>query len=345
MSPTRTPSIINHQLVVVSVIFPLIALVTVSLRFRARAAAKQPLRADDWWILASWISTLGMSINVWVFAHIIGVDYVKDPIPGAMYSRMAIWISGRMIQFPLATVKIGILLFYMRIFSTPRFKLWAWIAIVVTACWGIVLFFLGLVLADPIDAAWNPTRGHLRFNPGTFSIAQTSTSLALDVFVLCFPVPKIMRLHLDLKRKISIVMIFWLGSFCAIAAIVRLALIQQSTSKVLKSQGSSLVALQWKVYLFMLLEANCSVIAACLPCYGPLLRGFGVRAPESILRSVRSVFSLRSRNSSGNRSNHNQSGATSGLHKGGTATDSQIELNGSLSAQQQGNSKKTFSGW
>lgn len=45
----------------------------------------------------------------------------------------------------------------------------------------------------------------------------------------------------------------------------------------------------------MILEPNCSIIAACLPCYGPLF--VGGRAPESLIRSVRSVFSLRSQGS------------------------------------------------
>ncbi|KAL6720898.1 hypothetical protein ACLMJK_002823 [Lecanora helva] len=50
-----------------------------------------------------------------------------------------------------------------------------------------------------------------------------------------------------------------------------------------------------KTAIFTTVEPNCSIIAACLPCYGPLLEGG--RTAESIIRSVRSALSLGSRKS------------------------------------------------
>jgi hypothetical protein len=67
----------------------------------------------------------------------------------------------------------------------------------------------------------------------------------------------------------------------------------------------------------MLIEPNCSVIAACLPCYGPLVRGG--RSQLSLIHSVRSLFSLRSRASRGSTSNRGSEDARS-------PTESQIEL-------------------
>lgn len=46
----------------------------------------------------------------------------------------------------------------------------------------------------------------------------------------------------------------------------------------------------------MVLEPNCSIIAACLPCYGTLFaKG---QSLGSIIKSARSMFSLRSQGSS-----------------------------------------------
>ena len=71
----------------------------------------------------------------------------------------------------------------------------------------------------------------------------------------------------------------------------------------------------------MLIEANCSIIAACLPCYGPLLnRG---RSPGSLVRSVITVFSLHSRGSSGNRS---QPKSIDPAPRNSSSTDSHIHL-------------------
>lgn len=72
----------------------------------------------------------------------------------------------------------------------------------------------------------------------------------------------------------------------------------------------------------MILEPNCSIIAACLPCYGPLVAGG--RQPESLIRSFRSVFSLHSSKASSIRSETNigRNGSTTAK----SYTDSQVEL-------------------
>jgi hypothetical protein len=68
----------------------------------------------------------------------------------------------------------------------------------------------------------------------------------------------------------------------------------------------------------MVLEPNCSILAACLPTYGPLLSGG--RAPESLVRSVRSVFSLRSARS------NNASATSLPRSRNKSAGESQVEL-------------------
>lgn len=76
---------------------------------------------------------------------------------------------------------------------------------------------------------------------------------------------------------------------------------------------------QTKQFIFMMIEPNCSIIAACLPCYGPLFaKG---RTPESIIRSVRTAFSLRSRQSS-----TAQRDSRDATARDGCSTDSQVEL-------------------
>lgn len=49
------PSLITTPILVVSVIFPLLALISILFRYKARRIARQPLQADDWWIVASWV--------------------------------------------------------------------------------------------------------------------------------------------------------------------------------------------------------------------------------------------------------------------------------------------------
>lgn len=265
-----------------------------------------------------------MSMLVWIFAGIIGIDHFKvSPAAGVMGSLKCLWLASALVQLPLAAVKISILLFYKRIFSTQKFGIAVWVAIFLVSCWSIIFFFLVLFQSDPFDGSWTG-KGRLRFDSAKLGLAQVGTSIALDFVVLCFPLPIISRLHLVTKKKVAIGMIFWLGSFCCVAAIVRLVLLNQSIHQVIDSQGFSQVFVQSKNFVFMIVEPNCSIIAACLPCYGPLFRGG--RKPESLVRSIRSLFSLRSQSSTSSNSNYFKFGEANITPQNVSATESQIEL-------------------
>ncbi|KAI0456308.1 hypothetical protein F5B21DRAFT_502501 [Xylaria acuta] len=315
------PSLITTALVVVSVIFPLLSLGAVYLRFRARAKTKLRPQADDWWIAVTWLSSLALSIDIWVYAAQIGVDtFHTDPLTGAVYSAVCLVLASEFTQVSLTGVKISLLLFYKRIFITPKFKTAAWTAIVFVALWGIAMILIVALQGDSRTFVLTAAAGgtyHWRLDPTAVGYTQVGSSLILDVVILCFPLPVISRLHMPTRRKIAVGGIFWLGIFCCIAAAVRLALVHRVLSDVLSS--GTQVYLQSLQFVFLLLEPHISITAACLPCYGPLIDGG--RAPESLVRSVRSILSLASR------------GSSSGNSKGRSAVrlpsnnDSQHEIN------------------
>lgn len=54
--------------------------------------------------------------------------------------------------------------------------------------------------------------GHQNFDSTAVGLSQSGTSIALDVAVLLFPLPVLLSLQMPLKRKISVILIFWLGA-------------------------------------------------------------------------------------------------------------------------------------
>lgn len=329
----QMPSLIHTSTVVVSVIFPALSLLAIYVRWSAGRMGKQTFHADDWWIVVSWLTSLGLSILLWVTAANSGIDQMKgDPLKGVQSSLLCLWLASALVQLPLGAVKISILLFYKRIFSIGRtkFAIAVWITIGLIGAWTIIFFMLVIFQLDPVSGAWTGI-GRLRFDSAALGLGQVGTSIALDVVVLCFPLPVIHKLQLSTKKKWAVSTIFWLGAFCVIAAIVRLVLLNNAIHMVIDSSGFNQVAVQWKNFIFMILEPNCSIIAACLPTYGPLFRG--AWNLQSILRSVRSVFSLQSaRGSSGSRSrnptnDYSKFGDRSAPHSDANSTHSQFELN------------------
>ncbi|KAL4935322.1 hypothetical protein BDV06DRAFT_234429 [Aspergillus oleicola] len=271
METAQVPAVVSVGLIAVSAVFPVLSCVALVLRYIARRIARTGLQADDWWILISWITALGLSINIWVFGSITGISHYKiDPMTGISRSLQCLLVSSLILQVSLSVVKISILFLSKRIF--------------------LVLFE-----GEPISASWTGV-GRFRYDTVAIGVSQVGTSIALDFAVLMFPLPVIWGLHMPTRKKIAVALVFWLGALqvnnspCCVAAIVRLVLLRSSLSKV--ATDGALVSTQSRQFIFMILEPNCSIIAACLPCYGPLFsRG---HAPESLIRSFRSMITLRS---------------------------------------------------
>ncbi|OTA96135.1 hypothetical protein M434DRAFT_28222 [Hypoxylon sp. CO27-5] len=234
----RIPALITTALIVVSVVFPILSLVAIYFRYKARSSLGRRLGSDDWWLATSWLSSLAISITVWTFAGIAGVNfYAVDSWTGTIDSNLCLWIASWFNQIALATVKIALLLFYMRIFHMKAFHVIAWITIAAVSCWGILFFFLVICWGDPISKAWTG-QGVWRYDVTAVGLANVGTSICLDVVVLCLPMTVITRLNLPARNKIAISLIFWLGAFCCVCSIVRLVLLDKVLREVVESASN-----------------------------------------------------------------------------------------------------------
>ncbi|KAG8169531.1 hypothetical protein KVR01_000276 [Diaporthe batatas] len=287
---TGSPSLITTGLVVVSVIFPLLSLASVLLRVKARLKTKQGILADDWWIVATWVLSIALSINVWAYAGIIGVNSCTvDALSCSVYAAVCLVVASCLVQVVLTTVKVSILLLYKRIFAVRPFRIATWIAVVFVSLWGIAMILIVALQGNPATFVRTTAANEVyvwRLDPVIVGYTQVGSSLILDVVILCFPLPIISTLHMPTRRKFMVGAIFWLGIFCCVASAVRLALNHKVLTSILSQQASV-----WS-----------------LPTFGPLVAGG--RAPESLIRSVRSILSLASGGSSprGSRGSKSRSG-------------------------------------
>ncbi|KAF2114226.1 hypothetical protein BDV96DRAFT_661507, partial [Lophiotrema nucula] len=185
------------------------------------------------------------------------------------------FIVGSLALWPLTTVKLSVLLFYKRIFQVSRIRVAIWIGILIVSCWGIVFFLLVLLQMDPISSIWGAHPGRLRYDVAKVGPAVAGSSIGLDLAVLSFPIPLILRLHMSTKQKLGVVLMFLFGSFAVVAATARLVLLIKSMQQIVQTiEGFTRtgVRIQSLNAIFVILEPNCSIIAACFPCYGPLFR-------------------------------------------------------------------------
>ncbi|KAF2689800.1 hypothetical protein K458DRAFT_358875 [Lentithecium fluviatile CBS 122367] len=288
-------SFVDSPLLGVAISLPIIASVCVVLRLCAkRWRRRDGFTGDDWTILLTLILCWGHSINTIVAACLGGVNTIT--IPPREYANMALrtlWISSFFLITSLYTVKVSILLFYWRMFSiNARFRKACLAMIITLTLWWISSLILVFLSTDPIDSAWkDATRAKHRFDFNTWYISYSALSIFFDVVILCFPIPVIKSLRVNLKRKISIIGIFWLGGFVCVSAIIRFVLLYRSIYR-LTDYGENQYSSITQAFIWAEIEPNTSVIAACLPTYGPLFKEGGL--VPFIWQSVRSSLGLSS---------------------------------------------------
>lgn len=259
----------------------------VVLRIWAQRLVKSNFDVDDYLIVGALLLCLGLCATTIICVHYgIGQHLVRavktDPTPPDKLVNLfkAIWVEGFLWALEIPLVKIAILIFYRRIFTgNQRWFRWAfWIMITYSVLWGIATLIIVLVQCVPVPFFWN--RAYLFYEldpPDKGSCLQTRPSQvpsALlncigDLMLLLLPFPVLLRLQMNLGRKLELMFIFGLGTFVLGASIVRLRFIwlDENSQDPTWDDAETLV---WTP-----VECCVGVICACIPCMAPLRRLVG----------------------------------------------------------------------
>ena len=108
------------------------------------------------------------------------------------------------------SVKVSVVLFYKSVFTTPGFKRAANATLVILSAWVIAIFFVTTFQDKPISRNWGTVGTTIDFV--TFYVVEIATDIALDLSILCMPLPWVSRLHISTRKKWLLSGIFWLGA-------------------------------------------------------------------------------------------------------------------------------------
>ncbi|KAI1359547.1 hypothetical protein F5Y08DRAFT_349612 [Xylaria arbuscula] len=220
----------NIQLTL-GVVISLLILSTISfvLRIWARFATGARLWWDDYWMF--WVMTVCIIASIFDFLGLMyGSGVHQADLPPAtvvifirlLWVYMLIWATG------VFSVKIGILLFYWRVFQrTASFRMGAMIVTFIST--GIFLsnFFTFTFQCYPVQKFWLPDTKGSCIDQNAFYLASAIINVFGDIAVLSLPLPIIWGLHASRGRKWSLSFLFLLGAFVVIASIFRIVAVTQ----------------------------------------------------------------------------------------------------------------------
>ncbi|KAF2687595.1 hypothetical protein K458DRAFT_484867 [Lentithecium fluviatile CBS 122367] len=280
---------------VCSCIFPALAAVACAFRIRARRVQNMKIGWDDWLIFSALAFAFSYCCLVLYgsFRASIGQDLSTITPDDYTNYQKHLYFGVIIAHISYGLVKLSVLQFYKRIFVTPTFQLSANIMLIIVFLFMLTATITQIFSAWPISNWWTLGKNYT-INYGAFITSFAAIDLVLDIIILSLPVPVIHKLHVNRQKKFLLVGVFWMGFFCVVATAVRLyfgyKLSEAGAGKPVSDQEFSYISVSNIIWAEI--ESCCSVLAACLPTYGPLVRSLAL--PSVISTTLRSLLnSLR----------------------------------------------------
>ncbi|MCJ1254431.1 hypothetical protein MMC24_002246 [Lignoscripta atroalba] len=263
----------------VSIVFTIVATLAVVLRVYSRRVTKKPLEDNDYFIFIALVLLYGLVAcdMVGILAGGVGrhvLDVMKEDGPQTLTIFLKDLVAIQILwATSLMSIKISILMFYMRIFKVQSFRVAARITMVLVVLWALSVILCGFLLCKPFAFNWNQTiPGGSCKNQILSYILTGALNIITDVMVLSLPIPMVWKLQTPRANKIVLTGIFGLGFFflaslpssiCIISIVRLITLVGVSYTDITYSVVDALI---WSM-----LEPALGITLACLPVMRPLL--------------------------------------------------------------------------
>lgn len=181
--------------------------------------------------------------------------------------------------FSISTIKLAILLFYLRLFGSRKYLkkiLYATGALVVS--WFIGVTFPAIFMCNPISVAFvldTVDQEQHCIGANAYLISTSVFNVLLNLWILGLPLSIIWTLQLSRRRKYGLSGIFLLGAFTIGASVARAYYL--FNVDLLDITWSSVTPINWSS-----VEISVGIISACLPILQPVLAVLGRKFLETV---------------------------------------------------------------
>jgi hypothetical protein len=186
--------------------------------------------------------------------------------------------------FQLTLLKLTLLFFFLRIFPKTIVRNLLKGTIAFTILYGIAFIIAAVFQCRPISHYWNSWdlehKGQC-ININGLAWTNAGISIVLDVWMLVLPLWEVFKLQLSFRKKISVALMFLVGTFVTVVSCLRLQ------SLVHFAVSSNPTWDQTPVINWSNIEINVGIICACMPT----LRVILVRVFPSIMGTTKGASS------------------------------------------------------
>ncbi|KAG9203648.1 hypothetical protein G6514_002666 [Epicoccum nigrum] len=174
--------------------------------------------------------------------------------------------------FQMTLLKLTLLFFFLRIFPKGLIRTLIITTITFTALYGIAFVAVAIFQCHPISHYWmNWDKEHNDgqcINVNALAWSNAIISIVLDIWMLVLPLYEVFRLQLTWRKKLSVAIMFLVGTFVTVVSCLRLQSLVSFASSINPTWD------QVDVVTWSAIEVNVGIICACLPTIRVILVRF-----------------------------------------------------------------------
>ncbi|CAI7651321.1 unnamed protein product [Penicillium manginii] len=219
ISPERLRQYSGDRLRDIVILFTVIDIITVSLRFLSLSLSKKPFGLDDLLAIPALLFCLGQNTVALVGIRLGRVGYHLDGVeamdPAALVSWAKILVATPIIySAACAMPRMMLLTLYLRIFRPSKAHRIACYALISIVCsYAVAVFFVGGFVCIPLAYMWDKTiPGGNCINIPSFYRWGTLPNIIIDFFMLILPLPTVWKLQAPRHIKIGLALTLMTGS-------------------------------------------------------------------------------------------------------------------------------------
>lgn len=137
-------------------------------------------------------------------------------------NHIAVYIAWSTYILVLTLIKVALVVFYLEIFDSRRFKITAYIVMVYIIITSLVSFLITVFVCKPVSFYWNRDIAGTCMDPQVIAYACSGCAIVQDLILLVLPLGFIRDLTMQRHRKVAAVVMFSIGSLGCVATIIRL---------------------------------------------------------------------------------------------------------------------------
>ncbi|KDN68214.1 putative CFEM domain-containing protein [Colletotrichum sublineola] len=233
-----------------------------------------PLWWDDWTAMISLfflMLTLGCGIASKISPEISKnfVRAVVNPVVLQTSNLALVFTTGMWNQeMPSpsfkVSAKVSICAMYLRIFVTRWTRIFVIGLIVSLVAQHFLFFFMVLFQCTPIQYVWDKSIPGSCLNVTALGYSGAALTITYDCILIVLPLPQLLKLHVDVRKKLVLILLLALGSVACVASMVRLKVLVTFTNTYDATWDNV------EINIWSTLEIDLAMICGSLPALLPL---------------------------------------------------------------------------